>query len=178
MSQRTLTVSLVLVLLCVTAVAVAQRGRYRGFYGPDGRVERRGVPDWKVDPGFKNDVFTFVRIKYESYGRWGWPTDYPDADLNFSFRLQQLTSLHVDPDGVVLELTDPRLFDYPFIYIIEPGHISLSEPERLALTPSWCVARRSVKQVKARGALGQVHALDRQLHDAIERPVAAAVSRA
>jgi hypothetical protein len=66
-------------------------------------------------------------------GRWGWQTDYPDADLNFSYRLQQLTSLHTDPDGMILELTDPRLFDYPFIYMIEPGYIYLEDDERAAL---------------------------------------------
>lgn len=85
--------------------------------------DRRGVPDWEIDPDFPEDVFTFVRIQYNAYsgGRGKWRTDYPDSDLNISFRLQQLTSLRVNPDPIVLELTDPRLFDYPFIYIIEPG---------------------------------------------------------
>ena len=41
--------------------------------------------------------------------------------------------MEVNPDGKILELTDPRLFDYPFIYIIEPGAIWLSEEERTAL---------------------------------------------
>ncbi|MEZ6064604.1 MAG: DUF4159 domain-containing protein [Planctomycetaceae bacterium] len=41
--------------------------------------------------------------------------------MNFSFRLQQLTALKVNPWPVTIELTDPRLFDQPFIYIIEPG---------------------------------------------------------
>ena len=40
----------------------------------------------------------------------------PDADLNLSFRLQELTSLKVNPNPLELEITDPRLFDYPFIY--------------------------------------------------------------
>ncbi len=26
-------------------------------------------------------------------------TDYPDSDLNFSYRLQELTSMKVDPNG-------------------------------------------------------------------------------
>jgi len=82
------------------------------------------------------DVFTFVRVIYESqsdrFGRGGWHkwrTDYPDSDLNFSYRLQELTSLEVDPDGRTLELTDPALFDYPFLYMIEPGRIALSPLE-------------------------------------------------
>ena len=30
------------------------------------RVDRRGVPDWQPDPAFEHDVFTFVRIEYDS----------------------------------------------------------------------------------------------------------------
>ena len=81
-------------------------------------VDRRGVPNWELDNEMPRDVFTFVRIRYSSrYGRrgGGWRTDYPDADLNFSYRLQELTSLKVHPEGKILELTDPKLFDYPFI---------------------------------------------------------------
>ncbi|MCA9086849.1 MAG: DUF4159 domain-containing protein, partial [Planctomycetaceae bacterium] len=127
-------------VVVVTATAIAQFGGYRRFgrdrdiVGPDGRPDRRGVPDWKIDEKFKDDVFTFCRIRYNSYGRWGkWATDYPDADLNFSYRLQQLTSLHTHPDGIILDLTDPKLFDYPFIYIIEPGDLSFEEAEVTAL---------------------------------------------
>jgi len=49
--------------------------------------------------------------------------------LNFSFRLQQLTSLKVNPEPIVLELTDEELFDYPFIYVCEPGRMILSDDE-------------------------------------------------
>jgi hypothetical protein len=103
-----------------------------------GPSDRRGVPEWEMDPKFAKDVFTFVRIKYNSTGRYGWrwekwETDYPDSDLNLSFRLQQLTSLKVDPAGKILELTDPELFHYPFIYMIEPGQLRFSEEEVVAL---------------------------------------------
>ncbi|MEI6538982.1 MAG: DUF4159 domain-containing protein [Planctomycetota bacterium] len=137
MNRRHGVVLIAMLAVCCTAAAFAQfggqRGRYRDLQGADGRVQRNGVPDWKLDEKFRNDVFTFVRIRYRSQGRWGWQTDYPDADLNFSYRLQQLTSMHTDPDGVIIELTDPRLFDYPFIYLIEPGGIYLEEEERKAL---------------------------------------------
>jgi hypothetical protein len=115
------------------------------------------VPNWKLDERFKNDVFTFVRIEYDSgWGRGGrggrgggrrggfggygygggwarWATDFPDSDLNFSFRLQQLTSLKVNPVPITMRLTEEHLFDYPFIYIIEPGGLLFSEPEAVAL---------------------------------------------
>jgi hypothetical protein len=81
-------------------------------------------------------VFTFARVRYDRGGRWGrggWATDLPDSDLNLSFRLQQMTSMKVDPDGRILRLTDPDLFQYPFLYIVEPGGLSLSDEEVEAL---------------------------------------------
>lgn len=96
---------------------------------------RNGVPRWQLDSELPNDVFTFVRVRYTSYGGRGrkWATDYPDADLNFSYRLQELTSLKVDPDGRVLELTNPQLFNYPFIYMSEPGDLYFDDAEVKAL---------------------------------------------
>jgi hypothetical protein len=70
---------------------------------------------------------------YGGSGGGRWTVDYPDSDLNFSYRLQQLTSMEVDPNGLVLELTDERLFDYPFIYIVEPGDLAFSDEEVKAL---------------------------------------------
>ena len=138
-----------LVLSVVGGLLVAQDyGRRRRWRGGGGGgfdasqpPDRNGLPTWEVDPAFKSDVFTFVRVQYDSYGGrgrgrgWGggWTTDYPDAELNFSYRLQQLTSMKVDPNGRVLRLTDDELFDYPFIYMVEPGALSFDEDEVKAL---------------------------------------------
>jgi len=102
-----------------------------------------GTPNWTNQPGFEKDVFTFVRliyrrapdgpnISYTSSGK-GWITDYPDSDLNLSYRMQQVTSIKVDPDGRVLRLTDPALADYPWIYMVEPGGLALKDEEVPAL---------------------------------------------
>ena len=75
-------------------------------------------------------------LSYGGRAHWGdgkWATDYPDSDLNFSFRLQQLTALKVDPHGKILELTDDQLFNHPFLYLIEPGHLVFDEAEIVAL---------------------------------------------
>ena len=102
--------------------------------------DRARVPEWKVDPEFKHDVFTFARVRYRSARGWGWrrhgagwDTDYPDAELNLAFRLQQMTSMKVNPEPVVVELTQPDLHAYPFLYIVEPGALVFSEDEVTAL---------------------------------------------
>ncbi len=124
-----------LALLVVVSAAIAQdyqrrRGnRYRTNPDP-----RNGVPVWKNDTAFEQDVFTFVRVRYRTAGRrYGWNTDHPDADLNLSYRLQQLTAIKTDPHGKCFWLTDPEIFDYPFIYIVEPGGMVLSEAEVIGL---------------------------------------------
>jgi hypothetical protein len=116
-------------------MGLAQVRTSRDIRSFDGGV----LPEWTVDSEFQKDVFTFVRIRYSSgegrYGRFRgggwerWAIDAPDSDLNFSYRLQQLTSLKVDPNGRVLEITDPELFDFPWIYIVEPGGLQFSEEE-------------------------------------------------
>lgn len=102
-----------------------------------------GTPNWTNAPGFEEDVFTFTRVIFHSDGgprsgrgrfRWlGWWVDYPDADLNLSFRLQQLTSIRTDPDARVVKLTDPNLFDYPLLYMEHAGYMRLTDEEVTAL---------------------------------------------
>jgi len=93
------------------------------------------TPDWTNAPGFEKDVFSFARVRYTRQSRsrqiwWNggyWYSDYPDSDLNLSFRLQQLTSIKVNPNGRVIDLTDPALFDYAWIYMVEPGLMILED---------------------------------------------------
>ena len=100
---------------------------------------RRGIdfPDWEISEEMPDDCFTFARLRYNSgngayrhpYGRSKWATDYPDSDLNFSYRLQELTALEVNPDGVIVDIDAEELANYPFVYMIEPGDIYLTDGE-------------------------------------------------
>jgi hypothetical protein len=97
---------------------------------------RSGYPIWESEPGFEKDVFTFVRLRFGSYGsdfRARWDGDYPDSDWNFSYRLHQLTALDVDPKGLILDIDDPALMDHAFACMISPGAVRLSQLEILAL---------------------------------------------
>ncbi len=144
----------VLLLLVMASAGVAQFGRRSRYsdgpiYETEGGqlVDERTVktareiashstdtPVWKNPPGFEKDVFTFCRIIRDrdhtgSPSAGSWITDFPDSDLNLSFRLQQMTSIKVDPNGRVLRLTDKDLFRYPFIYMVEPGALLLRDEE-------------------------------------------------
>ena len=96
-----------------------------------------GFPTWKVNQEVPNDIFTFARLRYNSGNFMGrrskWLTDYPDADLNFSYRLQQLTSLETNPNGAIVDIDSEQLRHYPFVYMIEPGDIWLTDEEAKVL---------------------------------------------
>ena len=79
--QRALTmgglVSVVLLMISLGGVLIAnpQWGRRSRDWR---EVGRQGVPTWEVEQKFGKDVFTFVRIKYDSSGYRrgnGWSTD-------------------------------------------------------------------------------------------------------
>ena len=87
--------------------------------------------------------FNFCRGVYTSRraeaGGQGWSTDYPDAELNFSIRLAELTRTRVardasgTPDFLTVRLTDPALFQCPYLHMEDVGTMSLSDEEIEAL---------------------------------------------
>jgi hypothetical protein len=74
--------------------------------------------------------FSFCRIMFQS-SRGGdggnWSVDYPRADINLSMRMSELTKTRIsiqpggEPNHLVLTLTDPALFQCPFIMMTEVG---------------------------------------------------------
>ena len=102
------------------------------------RGQEEGYPTWPVNKELPNDTFTFARIRYNSMshgGRgWGrgnrkWSTDYPDSDMNMSYRLQQLTSLQVNPNGAIVDIDPEQFRHFPFLYMIEVGDIDITDDE-------------------------------------------------
>jgi hypothetical protein len=90
--------------------------------------------------------YTFVRTIYDSpsrgYGRRGygygggtWTTDYPEADNNFIVGLREWagTNLKIAPRPESLEIMDERIYDYPILYVVEPGFMELSDEQALRL---------------------------------------------
>jgi hypothetical protein len=127
-------VSLALVI-GLAGAAAAQFGRF-GF-GP------RGVPPRFPTKDTFGLGFNFCRGIYQSVrreaGGQGWSTDYPDAELNFSIRLSELTKTRVKlspegkPDHVTVRLTDDELFQCPYLHLEDVGTMGLRPQEVEAL---------------------------------------------
>jgi hypothetical protein len=97
---------------------------------PTDLSDRHGVPAWDFDAHFAGNAFTFARVNYHSYEYSdSWLTDYPDSDLNFSFRLQELTSFKINPNPVYVKFTDEALLDYPFVYMVEVATLEFTDDE-------------------------------------------------
>ncbi len=64
-------IALTVLLLGSVAFAVSERGGWRGGWqgGYRSSDDRNGVPVWESNEKFPHDCFTFVRVRYDSYGR-------------------------------------------------------------------------------------------------------------
>ena len=193
MRSRILLFAVLVILLISGLVGAQQRWRRWGYRRP--MPARSDFPMWTNDAEFERDVFTFARIRYVPHYFRGWDGDYPDADWNFSFRLQELTSLKVNPHPVVLDLTDSRLFDYPFIFLIAPRSVDFSAAEAEALrryllgggflmvdefwgVEQWRYFARQLKRVFPRRKpreLSLDHEIFHNVYDFTEKPQATAI---
>jgi hypothetical protein len=124
-------------LLILAASALAQ-AQFQGFRGGQRRFPPRLATSESFDGGF-----TFCRLQYDQV-RWedggqGWWTDYPDADINFSVRLSELTRTRIsrqrggEPNHLVVRPTDDALFQCPIVEIEDAGTASFSDEEVVRL---------------------------------------------
>lgn len=105
------------VLCCTAGLLFAQR-----FYA-DPEAPLSGEPaEW-----------VFARLAYDSEGRaYGtWTVDYPMAERHFIQAVRRLTRLESHATGHVLRPEAEELFDYPWLYVVEPWAWSLA-PEQAA----------------------------------------------
>jgi hypothetical protein len=117
-------------VLCMASAAAAQ---FRGRFGP------RGYPMKYANAESFGHGFNFCRAAYTSgrreAGGQGWSTDYPDAELNFSIRLSELTKTRVSkdsngrPEHLVVRLTEESLYQCPYLHMEDVGTASLTDAE-------------------------------------------------
>jgi hypothetical protein len=122
-------------VLLLAAAAFAQRfGGGLRFQGHDSAAS----------PVFPSGAeFHFIRTEYtdlpqfhrgfgyssrDGTGTGWWLVDWPDADEHFSTGIQRLTRIDTG-DPRHLRLSDPKLFDYPWIYATQVGWWGLNSTE-------------------------------------------------
>ena len=92
-------------------------------------------------PIIDGESFRFVRVKYDDndghgggrFGRWrrngAWATDWPTADENLHLAIERTTKIPLAGAPIVLTLRDKDIFQYPVLYITEPGYWLLHDDE-------------------------------------------------
>jgi len=130
-------VSFLLVVALVLGMAGAASAQFGRFFGG------RGAPPRFPTADTFGHGFNFCRAIYTSAfreaGGSGWSTDYPDAELNFSIRLAELTKTRVPrdatgtPEFLTVRLTDDELFQCPQLHMEDVGTVRFSEEEVEAL---------------------------------------------
>jgi hypothetical protein len=128
--RRAVLFSASMLFLAFASAALAQR--YRVMEGP-------GVPVRSATPNFEDGAFTACKLMYTSTrreaGGAGWSTDYPFAAINLMTRLSELTRVRVSHDSSrevnywVVRITDPELFECPFLIGTDVGTLAFSDEE-------------------------------------------------
>lgn len=122
-----------LAAVLVLGLAAAAAAQFGFGFGP-----RAAPPRLPNDESFGRG-FTFCRGIYRAVrgeaGGQGWSTDYPDAELNFSIRLSELTKVRVTrtpdgkPDYLTVPLTHPALFQCPYLHMEDVGTLQFTDEE-------------------------------------------------
>lgn len=89
------------------------------------------------NPNAAGREFFFTRAIYSGGGRrgWGgsWATDYPKADQQFLTIIDRLVDLDAYERENAVQLDDPALRKFPFLYALEVGYMYMTEPEAQGL---------------------------------------------
>lgn len=125
--------ALIVLFLLVGAAAGAQ-DFFRGY----GRGYNRVPPRFPKADSYDGS-FSFCRGMFTSGFREqsgsGWNTDYPDADVNFSIRVSELTKVRVgrqptgDPNHLVIPVADDWIFRCPWVHMEDAGTAQFTDAE-------------------------------------------------
>lgn len=109
-------------------------GMLRGEQGDPAELPPQQWPDRNV----AGCHMLYTSVRREANGS-GWRTDYPWAQRNLLIRLSELTKTRVSwkaagaPHVWLVRLTDPALFECPFLMASDVGTIGLTQEEADAL---------------------------------------------
>jgi hypothetical protein len=115
-------------VLSLLSAGYAQRGRM--FF----EEEENSPAPIPADASEKTE-FVFARLRYPSFRggsmswsmRGNWTVDWPKADRQFVQGVRRLSRVHVRSVEQVVDLESDDIFNYPWVYVVEPGHWDLPD---------------------------------------------------
>lgn len=119
---------LAILVVALGLISGAWAQRMRGT-APSPSSEPSLVPD--AEFGFARMIYTDGGGRRRGGNGW-WSQDWPDAEEHFFLGVSRLTRLDIGTP-VTLQLTDERLFDYPWLYATQVGYWYLSDEELAGL---------------------------------------------
>jgi hypothetical protein len=129
MSVRAITVFFFLLLFGLWTALYAQR--QRPWYMEENYIETPPDANEKTE-------FAFARLQYPNYGgvgdriwnmRGNWTIDYPTADRHFVRGVRRLTRVHTRSMEQLVNLETDEVFNWPWMYAVEPGHWELNDAQ-------------------------------------------------
>jgi hypothetical protein len=131
-------VGVVMAVLVAAATTSAQRGWGRGYGRGEGGIPPRFAQSQDFDGDFQFCRLMYRQVRAHQRGL-GWGTDYPDAEINFSIRLSELTKTRVsrsadnEPNHFVVQPTDAALYQCPFVIMSDAGSAGFTDEDVKAL---------------------------------------------
>lgn len=88
--------------------------------------------EFGLAPDEPDAEFAFTRLVYDSPGGYGgnyFSVDYPEAEIHFLQGVTRLTRVESSNKSRMFRMTDPAIFDYPWLYAVEVGYWYLDDAE-------------------------------------------------
>ncbi len=114
-------------ILSLGAVATPVEGQNR-LVDPSAMLAPPLIDSVPRELYFTRAIYSDIRQRFPS-----WSIDYPKADRQFMIGLKRLTNIDASGAEHPIRLDDPALREFPVLYAVEVGYMSLTEAERQGL---------------------------------------------
>ena len=126
-----LQIALGITLLCVSQQAPAQQGICVAPQRPVCPQDVALVPQHEFT--FSRLIFADNPVAVHELGDYvgfpHWQADCSDSDPHFISAIKRMTRINTNNHSQSISMSDPAIFDYPAIYMVEAGFASFTTPE-------------------------------------------------
>src|SRR5438105_3956349 len=126
-------VALLCLGLSTSVLAMQIGGGFGQFPSRQTRNPYESAADSKHEFAWSRLQYTQLGGAFGGFGGFGrggnWARDYPKADITFLAALRRLTRVDARSYQQVVNLDNEEIFNYPFVYAVQPAAWTFTEPE-------------------------------------------------